>query len=99
MSHSSSRAARHTEDSHETSPLLQQLEGDNALSNACDFSTPSDVNAKVAIDYTYMAGAKLWLLVTAITTGTSLVLLDMSIIATVRPKVRTDALRITSNRF
>lgn len=32
-----------------------------------------------------MSGTKLWLVVTAITLGTSLVLLDMSIIATVSP--------------
>ncbi|KAH9220199.1 major facilitator superfamily domain-containing protein [Leptodontidium sp. 2 PMI_412] len=37
-----------------------------------------------------MAGVKLWLLVTAITLGTSLVLLDMSIIATAIPQITTE---------
>ncbi|KAE9367423.1 major facilitator superfamily transporter [Stipitochalara longipes BDJ] len=37
-----------------------------------------------------MAGVKLWLLVTAITLGTSLVLLDMSIIATAVPQITTE---------
>lgn len=90
MSHPSSTAARRIETLHETSPLLHQSEENNASSDTSDFSTPQDVNAKAATDHEYMAGVKLWLLVTAITLGTSLVLLDMSIIATVRPEVIND---------
>ncbi len=90
MSHPYSTAACRTEIPHETSSLLHQSEEINASSNASDFSTPLDVNAKASTDNEHMAGVKLWLLVAAITLGTSLVLLDMSIIATVGPEIIRD---------
>lgn len=86
MSHPRSMAARRTETPRETSPLLRQSEENDTSSTASGFSTHQDVNAKAATVHEHMAGVKLWLLVTAITLGTSLVLLDMSIIATVRPE-------------
>ncbi|KAH7374212.1 major facilitator superfamily transporter [Cadophora sp. MPI-SDFR-AT-0126] len=90
MSHPRSTAARRVETPGETSPLLPQPEENNIFSNTSGFSTPQDVTAKAAPVNEYMAGVKLWLLVTAITLGTSLVLLDMSIIATAIPQITTE---------
>ncbi|KAH6723201.1 major facilitator superfamily transporter [Leptodontidium sp. MPI-SDFR-AT-0119] len=83
-------AARRTETPRETSPLLRQSEENDTSSTASGFSTHQDVNAKAATVHEHMAGVKLWLLVTAITLGTSLVLLDMSIIATAIPQITTE---------